>query len=82
METFYAITNQALAILVQDVEGACEAALQTISKVKYVWKVFENMALTIMFLLLTYVFLVVECAIKRSNFFQLNKSNGAENQTK
>ena len=36
MEQFYGITNQALAVLVQDVEGACDAALQTISKIKSV----------------------------------------------
>ena len=36
MEQFYGITNQALAVLVQDVEGACDAALQTITKIKLV----------------------------------------------
>ncbi|PAV59529.1 hypothetical protein WR25_16331 [Diploscapter pachys] len=35
MEQFYGITNQALAVLVQDVEGACDAALQTITKINW-----------------------------------------------
>ncbi|EPB80307.1 Vps53-like protein [Ancylostoma ceylanicum] len=35
METFYGITNQALAVLVQDLEGACDAALQAIAKVTW-----------------------------------------------
>lgn len=37
METFYGITNQALAVLVQDLEGTCDAALQAISKVTWVF---------------------------------------------
>ncbi|PIO68458.1 Vps53-like protein [Teladorsagia circumcincta] len=35
METFYGITNQALAVLVQDLEGTCDAALQAISKITW-----------------------------------------------
>ncbi|ETN79872.1 Vps53-like protein [Necator americanus] len=35
METFYTITNQALAVLVQDLEGACDAALQAIAKITW-----------------------------------------------
>ncbi|KAJ1348805.1 Vacuolar protein sorting-associated protein 53 [Parelaphostrongylus tenuis] len=35
METFYSITNQALAILVQDLEGACDGALQSIAKINW-----------------------------------------------
>ncbi|KJH40611.1 Vps53-like protein [Dictyocaulus viviparus] len=35
METFYSITNQALSILVQDLEGACDGALQTITKINW-----------------------------------------------
>uniref|UniRef100_A0A0N4X9B2 Vacuolar protein sorting-associated protein 53 homolog n=1 Tax=Haemonchus placei TaxID=6290 RepID=A0A0N4X9B2_HAEPC len=35
METFYGITNQALAVLVQDLEGTCDTALQAISKITW-----------------------------------------------
>ncbi|KAK5982781.1 Vacuolar protein sorting-associated protein 53, partial [Trichostrongylus colubriformis] len=35
METFYGIANQALAVLVQDLEGTCDAALQAISKITW-----------------------------------------------
>uniref|UniRef100_A0A0K0DH01 Vacuolar protein sorting-associated protein 53 homolog n=1 Tax=Angiostrongylus cantonensis TaxID=6313 RepID=A0A0K0DH01_ANGCA len=35
METFYGITNQALAILVQDLEVTCDSALQAISKINW-----------------------------------------------
>ncbi|VDM53282.1 unnamed protein product [Angiostrongylus costaricensis] len=35
METFYGITNQALAILVQDLEVACDSALQAIAKINW-----------------------------------------------
>lgn len=34
MELFYSISNNALSILVQDGEAACDAALQTMTKIK------------------------------------------------
>lgn len=36
MEVFYSISNTALGTLVQDAEAACDAALQMMTKIKYV----------------------------------------------
>ena len=36
MELFYNISNSALTTVVQDVEAACDAALQMMTKIKYI----------------------------------------------